>query len=120
MEYDVAPEAYLHSLSALAFFAKTYSLEFLGKEDVKLKDAEEELGVTPGDGDRKKGGDDEDDDDDSNNIVVKCKPEVCEKFAQIIHEKYEKDALIKLAASVRLARTREEDVLRVLKTKNKL
>ena len=56
MEYDVAPEAYLHSLSALAFFAKTYSLEFLGKEDVKLKDAEEELGVTPGDGDGKKGG----------------------------------------------------------------
>ena len=36
MEYDVAPEAYLQSLSALAFFAKTYSLEFLGKEDVKL------------------------------------------------------------------------------------
>ena len=121
MEYDVAPEAYLHSLSALAFFAKTYSLEFLGKEDVKLKDAEEELGVTPGDGDGKKGGDDDDDDDDdSNNIVVKCKPEVCEKFAQIIHEKYEKDALIKLAASVRLARTREEDVLRVLKTKGEV
>ncbi len=116
MEYDVAPEAYLHSLSALAFFAKTYSLEFLGKEDVKLKDAQEELRVTPGDGDGKKGGDD----DDSNNIVVKCKPEVCEKFAQIIHEKYEKDALIKLAASVRLARTREEDVLRVLKTKGEV
>jgi len=115
MEYDVAPEAYLQSLSALAFFAKTYSLEFLGKEDVKLisinstegeeKEAEKDVNVN---------------DDKEKNSVVKCKPEVCEKFAQIIHEKYEKDALVKLAASVRLASAREEDVLRVLKTKGEV
>ena len=121
MEYDVAPEAYLQSLSALAFFAKTYSLEFLGKRDVKLPPppsttiAEEESEGKEG-GDEMKEETSVDDVDD----VVKCKPEVCEKFAQIIHEKYEKDALIKLAASVRLARAREEDVLRVLKTKGEV
>jgi regulator of nonsense transcripts 2 len=121
MEYDVAPEAYLQSLSALAFFAKTYSLEFLGKRDVKLSPppsttiaAEESEGKEGGDEMKEETSVDDVDD------VVKCKPEVCEKFAQIIHEKYEKDALIKLAASVRLARAREEDVLRVLKTKGEV
>ena len=96
MEYDVAPEAYLQSLSALAFFAKTYSLEFLGKEDVKL------ISINSTEGEEKEAKTDDNDvnDDEKKNSVVKCKPEVCEKFAQIIHEKYEKDALVKLAASV--------------------
>ena len=116
MEYDVAPEAYLQSLSALAFFAKTYSLEFLGKEDVKL------ISINSTEGEEKEAKTDDNDvnDDEKKNSVVKCKPEVCEKFAQIIHEKYEKDALVKLAASVRLASAREEDVLRVLKTKGEV
>ena len=115
MEYDVAPEAYLQSLSALAFFAKTYSLEFLGKEDVKL------ISINSTEGEEKEAADDVNvNDDEEKNSVVKCKPEVCEKFAQIIHEKYEKDALVKLAASVRLASAREEDVLRVLKTKGEV
>ena len=115
MEYDVAPEAYLQSLSALAFFAKTYSLEFLGKEDVKL------ISINSTEGEEKEAADDVNvNDDKEKNSVVKCKPEVCEKFAQIIHEKYEKDALVKLAASVRLASAREEDVLRVLKTKGEV
>ena len=118
MEYDVAPEAYLQSLSALAFFAKTYSLEFLGKEDVKL------ISINSTEGEEKEAKTDDvndvNDDEEKNSVVVKCKPEVCEKFAQIIHEKYEKDALVKLAASVRLASAREEDVLRVLKTKGEV
>ena len=115
MEYDVAPEAYLQSLSALAFFAKTYSLEFLGKEDVKL------ISINSTEGEEKEAADDVNvNDDEEKNSFVKCKPEVCEKFAQIIHEKYEKDALVKLAASVRLASAREEDVLRVLKTKGEV
>ena len=115
MEYDVAPEAYLQSLSALAFFAKTYSLEFLGKEDVKL------ISINSTEGEEKEAADDVNvNDDEEKNSVVKCKPEVCEKFAQIIHEKYEKDALVKLAASVRLASAREEDVLRILKTKGEV
>ena len=118
MEYDVAPEAYLQSLSALAFFAKTYSLEFLGKEDVKL------ISINSTEGEEKEAKADDvndvNDDEEKNSVVVKCKPEVCEKFAQIIHEKYEKDALVKLAASVRLASAREEDVLRVLKTKGEV
>jgi regulator of nonsense transcripts 2 len=115
MEYDVAPEAYLQSLSALAFFAKTYSLEFLGKEDVKL------ISINSTEGEEKEAKTDVNvNDDKEKNSVVKCKPEVCEKFAQIIHEKYEKDALVKLAASVRLASAREEDVLRVLKTKGEV
>ena len=100
MEYDVAPEAYLQSLSALAFFAKTYSLEFLGKEDVKL------ISINSTEGEEKGSDDVNVNDDEEKNSVVKCKPEVCEKFAQIIHEKYEKDALVKLAASVRLASAR--------------
>ena len=118
MEYDVAPEAYLQSLSALAFFAKTYSLEFLGKEDVKL------ISINSTEGEEREAKTDDvndvNDDEEKNSVVVKCKPEVCEKFAQIIHEKYEKDALVKLAASVRLASAREEDVLRVLKTKGEV
>ena len=118
MEYDVAPEAYLQSLSALAFFAKTYSLEFLGKEDVTL------ISINSTEGEEKEAKTDDvndvNDDKEKNSVVVKCKPEVCEKFAQIIHEKYEKDALVKLAASVRLASAREEDVLRVLKTKGEV
>ena len=118
MEYDVAPEAYLQSLSALAFFAKTYSLEFLGKEDVTL------ISINSTEGEEKEAKTDDvndvNDDEEKNSVVVKCKPEVCEKFAQIIHEKYEKDALVKLAASVRLASAREEDVLRVLKTKGEV
>ena len=118
MEYDVAPEAYLQSLSALAFFAKTYSLEFLGKEDVKL------ISINSSEGEEKEAKTDDvndvNDDEEKNSVVVKCKPEVCEKFAQIIHEKYEKDALVKLASSVRLASAREEDVLRVLKTKGEV
>ena len=118
MEYDVAPEAYLQSLSALAFFAKTYSLEFLGKEDVKL------ISINSTEGEEKEAKTDDvndvNDDEEKNGVVIKCKPEVCEKFAQIIHEKYEKDALVKLAASVRLASAREEDVLRVLKTKGEV
>ena len=118
MEYDVAPEAYLQSLSALAFFAKTYSLEFLGKEDVTLIS----INSTEGEENEAKTDDvnDVNDDEEKNSVVVKCKPEVCEKFAQIIHEKYEKDALVKLASSVRLASAREEDVLRVLKTKGEV
>ena len=118
MEYDVAPEAYLQSLSALAFFAKTYSLEFLGKEDVKLISINGPTNSTE-EGEEKEAEKDVNDDKEKNS-VVKCKPEVCEKFAQIIHEKYEKDALVKLAASVRLASAREEDVLRVLKTKGEV
>ena len=118
MEYDVAPEAYLQSLSALAFFAKTYSLEFLGKEDVTL------ISINSTEGEEKEAKTDDvndvNDDEEKNSVVVKCKPEVCEKFAQIIHEKYEKDALVKLASSVRLASAREEDVLRVLKTKGEV
>ena len=118
MEYDVAPEAYLQSLSALAFFAKTYSLEFLGKEDVTL------ISINSTEGEKKEAKTDDvndvNDDEEKNSVVVKCKPEVCEKFAQIIHEKYEKDALVKLASSVRLASAREEDVLRVLKTKGEV
>ena len=118
MEYDVAPEAYLQSLSALAFFAKTYSLEFLGKEDVTL------ISINSTEGEEKEAKTDDvndvNDDKEKNSVVVKCKPEVCEKFAQIIHEKYEKDALVKLASSVRLASAREEDVLRVLKTKGEV
>jgi len=123
MEYDVAPEAYLQSLSALAFFAKQYSLEFLGKEDVSLSSSSSsEVVVNNNDDDdnNKVAGKKKNDEEDQNNKYPKCKAEVCQKFAEVIYEKYEKDAIVKLKNAVKLASTREQDVLKVLKTKGEV